>query len=248
MAKTTTRKVTKVARTGGGRTKRAGQQTSWIFPTFIVSVVVVGLALTALSRQQRQPDTSPPQVGKDHWHSAIGFDLCGTFAPPVVDNGQDPLGIHTHGDGIVHTHPFSSTAAGKNAILQVWFDTVGVTATADSIQLPDGDPQKNGDMCGDKPGQLTTKVWDSRAADDKGHIVTGNPGDIRLGNNQLITVAFVPDGADIPKPPSEPQLDRLSDVGPTAADSTSIPGTTIPGETTTSLAPTTTTVPTTAAP
>ncbi|MGH9280528.1 MAG: hypothetical protein ACRD12_20845 [Acidimicrobiales bacterium] len=246
MAKTTTRKVTKVARTGGGRTKRAGQASSWFFPTFLVSVVVVGLALTILSRQQRQPDTSAPRVGRDHWHSAIGFDLCGNFAPPVVDNGQDPLGIHTHGDGIVHTHPFSSTAAGKNATLQVWLDTVGVTATADSIQLPDGELMKNGDLCGDKPGEVVTKVWENRT-NDEGRIVRGNPGDVRLGDNQLITVAFVPDGTDIPKPPSEPQLDRLTDVGPTATDST-LPGTTIPGEATTSVPPPTTTVPTTAAP
>src|SRR5438270_13529395 len=113
MAKTTTRKVTKVARTGGGRTKRG--QTSWIFPTFLVSVVVIGLALTAFSRQQRQPDTSHPRVGSDHWPSAIGFDICGTFAPPVSDNAQDPLGLHTPADGIVHPQPFSSQSPGQTA-------------------------------------------------------------------------------------------------------------------------------------
>lgn len=238
----TTRKVTKVARTGGGRTKRGGQATSWFFPAFIIATVVVGLGLTVYSRDQRQPDNSPPRVGADHWHSAIGFDLCGTFAPPVVDNGQDPLGIHTHGDGIVHTHPFSSQAAGKNARLQLWFDTVGANVTANSIELPDGQPMKNGDMCGDKPGRVVTRIWETRAPGDEGRIFEGDPGDIRLGNNQLITVAFVPEGTDIPKPPTEPQLDRLTDVGPNANAST------VPGETTTSIAPTTTTPATTAAP
>ena len=66
----------------GGRTKRG--QTSWIFPTFLVSVVVIGLALTAFSRQQRQPDTSHPRVGSDHWHSAIGFDICASLLAFLV--------------------------------------------------------------------------------------------------------------------------------------------------------------------
>lgn len=253
MAKTTSRKVTKVARTGGGRTKRGGQSTSWFFPSFIVAVVVVGLGLTVYSRDQRQPDRTPPQVGRDHWHSAIGFDMCGQFAPAVTDNGQDPLGIHTHGDGVVHTHPFSSTAAGRNATLQIWFDTVGANVTADEIELPGSEAMKNGDKCGDQPGRVVTKVWETRAPGDPGRIVEGNPGDIRLGNNQLITVAFVPEGTDVPKPPSEPQLDRLTDIDPPTGVTTTLPGgeTTIPGETTTSVAPTTapptTTPPTTAA-
>jgi hypothetical protein len=242
MAKTTTRKVTKVARTGGGRTKRAGQQTSWVFPTFIIATCVVGLALVALSREQRQPDNSPPRVGRDHWHSAIGFDLCGNFAAAVPDNGQDPLGIHTHGDGVVHTHPFSSQAAGNKALLQLWLDTVGADVTAEKIELPDGTTFTNGDKCGDKEGRVVTKVWESRAASDQGRIVTGDPGAIKLGNNQLITIAFLPEGDEVPKPPSEGQLDRLTDVDPTGVS------TSVPPEVTTTIPPTTTSVPTTAAP
>src|SRR5947208_16737495 len=125
MAKTTTRKVTKVARTGGGRTTKRGQG-SWFFPTIIALTVILGTFLFVFSRSQRQPDPSRPRIGADHWHAAIGFDIGGSFAGNVPDNGQDPLGIHTHGDGIVHVHPFSSQSAGKKATLKVWFDTVGV--------------------------------------------------------------------------------------------------------------------------
>lgn len=239
MAKTTTRKVTKVARTGGGRTKRAGQQRSVLFPTFIVITCVIGLGLIVLSRQQRQPDTSPPRVGKDHWHSAVGFDLCGTFAPNLSDASEnDPLGIHTHGEGVVHTHPFSNTAAGRNARLQLWFDQVGATVTADEIKLPNGERMKNGDKCGDQPGRVVTKVWDTRAPGGEGRLVTGDPGDIRLGNNQLITVAFVAEGADVPRPPSEAQLDRLTDVGSNPTDSTPAePTSSVPDTTTVGPAP-----------
>jgi hypothetical protein len=231
MAKsTTTRKVTKVARTGGGRTKRG--QSSWFFPALLTTVVVLGTFLVVFSRNQRQPDTSPPRIGTDHWHSAIGFDICGTFAPNVADNGQDPLGIHTHGDGVVHTHPFSSQAAGRRATLKLWLDTVGVKATADELKLP-GDERtyKNGGKCGDQEASIVTMVWENRTGE--GELFAGDPGDIRLGDNQLITIAFVPKGTEIRKPPSESQLDNLSDVP--GATTTTVPGatTTLPGQTTT---------------
>lgn len=236
MAKSTTRKVTKVARTGGGRTKRG--QSSWIFPTFITTVVILGTFLIVFSRNQRQPDTSPPRIG-DHWHSAIGFYLCDSFAPNVPDNGEDPLGIHTHGDGVVHTHPFGAQASGRNAKLELWFDTVGANVTQNQIRLPGQDARRNGERCGDREARVVTRVWDTRTAE--GRIVEGNPGDIRLGNNQLITVAFVPDGTDIPKPPSEPQLDNLSDVP--GATTTTVSPSTVPGETTTTAPGATTTAP-----
>ena len=244
MSKTPTRKVTKVARTGGGRTKRG--QTSWFFPTLLTVVVVLGTFLIVFSRNQRQPDTSAPRVGADHWHSAIGFYLCdastgqASFAPNLADNGQDPLGIHSHGDGVVHTHPFSSTSAGRNAQLRHFFDALDITVNENQVRLPGQDARRNGDDCGDQNGEIQVKVWDTRSPTDPGRLIEGAPGNLRLGNNQLITVAFVPDGADIPKPPSEAQLDNLSDV----------PGatTTLPPTTSTSVEATTTTVTPTSAP
>lgn len=245
MAKpTTTRKVTKVARTGGGRTKRG--QSSWFFPAMLTTVVVLGTFLIVFSRNQRQPDTSPPRIGADHWHSAIGFYLCdestgvASFAPNLPDNGQDPLGIHSHGDGVVHTHPFSSQSAGRNAQLRHFFDALDITVNESQIRLPGQETRRNGDSCSDQDGEVQVKVWDTRSPTDQGRLLEGPPGNLRLGDSQLITVAFVPRGADIPKPPSEAQLDNLTDV----------PGatTTLPPTTSTSVEPTTTSAPPTSAP
>ncbi len=245
MPKATTRKVTKVARTGGGRTKRG--QTSWFFPAVIAVTVVLGTSLIVFSRTQRQPDTSPPRVGLHHWHSAIGFNICGQFVANVADNGADPLGIHTHSDGVIHTHPFSSQAAGRNAKLSVFLDTLDITATSSQLKLPGEDSaHRNGDDCNGQTARVVTKVWDSRSPDDDGRTVSGNPGDIRLGDRQLITIAFVPEGMEILKPPSEAQLDNLSDVP--GATTTLPPSTTVPGETTTTSPPTTAAAPTTAVP
>ncbi len=241
MAKSsTTRKVSKVARTGGGRTKRG--QTSWFFPTLLTTVVVLGTFLIIFSRNQRQPDTSPPRVGADHWHSAIGFYVCGQFLPNIPDNGNDPVGIHTHGDGVIHTHPFSSRAAGRNAQLRHFFDALDLTVTENQLKLPGQDTRRNGDNCGDQDAEVQIKVWDSRSPGDPGRIIEGTPGNLRLGNNQLITVAFVPRGTEIPRPPSEAQLDSLTDVP--GATTIPVPTTAAtPAEASTTTAPPTTTAP-----
>lgn len=234
MAKSSpTKKVAKVARTGGGRTAKRGAQRSVFFPTMLGVVVVMGVFLIGFSRAERQPDTTRPRIGSDHWHAAIAFDICGTIAPNMPQEAEDPLGIHTHSDGIVHVHPFSSQSAGKKAVLDVWFHTAGIKLTDNELKLPNQDAKRNGDRCEAGPGTLQMKVWDSRSPTDSGRVITSDFGKLRLKDSQLITVTFLPEGAEIPRPPSESQLDRLSDVG------TPTP-TTVAGETTTSTPSTST--------
>ncbi len=220
------KKVARAARTGGGRTAK-GSSTSWFWPVFIGIVVVLGTAGIVYSKDQRQPDNSHPRQAKagqaqDHWHAAIGFDICGTFAPNITDE-NDPTGIHTHGDGIAHIHPASPLAAGKRATLGVFFDATKAKMSLSQIGLPGQPAKKNGDKCGDKPGEVQVKTWANRNPDTQGTIYTGNPADLRPKDGELVTVAFLPKGDDIPRPPSAAQLDKLNDVGP-AATPTTVPG------------------------
>ncbi len=226
------KKVARAAKTGGGRTRRGS--TSWLWPTMMATIVLVGTAGVVYSRDQRQPDTSRPLASGpgrqgDHWHAAIGFNICGTFAPNISE-AADPLGIHTHNDGIVHIHPFASRSAGQNAKLGVFFDTVNVEVSSTRLKLPGQDAKRNGDKCGDADGTVQVKTWPSRDATAEGIVYKGDPSDIRLTDNQLITVAFVPDGTDIPKPPSEPTLDNLSDVGTTPVPDELVTTTTTPSD------------------
>lgn len=254
------KKVSRAARTGGGRTKRGSS--SFLFPSAMALVVVLGTLLIITSRNDRAPDRTLPRPAEngrpvDHWHGAVGFDLCGTFAPPIQSDA-DPLGIHTHGDGVIHTHPFLPRSAGKNAKLSVYLSTVGAKVSNTSVQVPGQKTMKNGAECDGRPGKIQVKVWPTRDPNNKGAIWKGSPGDIKLLNNQLITVAFVPDGTDIPKPPSEGALDRLTDLGtdttvpaaenPTASTTPGTPTTVVgdpaagvdPTVTTTAATPTTT--------
>lgn len=208
------KKVARAARTGGGRTRRGSS--SWAWPALMAIVVLLGTAGIVYSRDQREPDTSPPFAATaerpaDHWHAAIGYYICGEFAPNLPE-GTDPLGIHGHGDNVVHIHPFSSSAAGKRATLDIYFETVDVDVSDDSIRLPGQEARSDGDRCDDGPGQFQMKVWDSRDPADQGRIVPGDPNDFRPQDGQLITLAFVPEGVDIPRPPSADTLDNLSDV------------------------------------
>ncbi|MFN2608156.1 MAG: hypothetical protein ABR511_09740, partial [Acidimicrobiales bacterium] len=195
------------------------------------------------SKDQRQPDTTRPRAGGngvtgDHWHAALGFDICGTFAPNISDQ-TDVSGIHTHGDGVVHVHPFSAVSAGKRATLNVFFTTVKAKVSSSEISLPGLPTKKDGQKCGDAPAVVQVKTWPDRKPDTAGTIVAGNPSDIHPKDGELITIAFAPKGQDIPRPPSADQLDKLSDLGtqsPTTAPgdttpSSATPSSTAPGDT-----------------
>lgn len=238
------KKVARAARTGGGRTRRG--TTSWVWPGLMALVVVLGTAGIVYSRDQRQPDNTRPLAASagragDHWHAAIGFYICGSFVPDLPE-GEDPLGIHGHGDNVIHIHPFGSSAAGKRATMEIFFDSVNADISDDKIELPGQDTKRNGDKCENGEGVIRTKVWDTRNPSDPGRIVEGDPSNLRPQDNQLITIAFGPKNEDIPKPPSEKNLDALTDV-PGATTTTAVPPSTTSSSTSTTTAPTTTSTP-----
>jgi hypothetical protein len=249
-----TKKVARAAR-AGSKVKVRSQRGN-IFPVALASVLVLGLALVVWARADRRSnvDTTAPAVGRDHWHAAYGIYVCDKFLDPLPQVEPDLLGIHTHGDGIAHIHPFSSATSGRNATLGAFFDHEKVKITNTELKLPDkkGD-WKNGDTCGDpktgKKGKLQVEVWLNRT-DTSPKIYTSNFNQIRFEKDQtLMTIAFVPDGVTPPRPTSEGTLDKLTDVnqtqapttGTTVAGATTVPGTatTVANGTTVAGAPTT---------
>lgn len=211
------KKVARAASTGGGRTSRG--KTPWGWYSAISVVVILGIVILVMSRNETQERVGARAEERpttdDHWHTAYGFYFCDQFLGQLSDNGRDPKGVHTHGDGIIHVHPFSHAASGKRAILDVFFETMGVDVTQESVKYP-GRTVRNGDKCGDKEGEVT--VWVN------GERYEGDPGRIHFEDRQQIVWAFAPKGTEIPKTPSSaPTLDNLSDVpgSPGATSSTS---------------------------
>lgn len=204
------KKVARAASTGGGRTSRG--KTPWGWYSAISLVVILGIVLLVMSRNETQERVGARAeehpTTDEHWHTAYAFYICDQFIGPLSDNGRDPKGIHTHGDGVVHVHPFSHAASGKRAVMRVFFETMGVTVTESKFAFA-GESFSNGDKrCGkdkDKEGFVQVLV--------DGEVYEGDPGDIHFEDRQQVVFAFVPKGTEVPKtPPSAATLNNLSDV------------------------------------
>ena len=121
------------------------------------------------------------------------------------DGQSDPVGIHTHGDGVIHVHPSSHAASGPRATLGAFARTVGMFISQDTLRLPDGHTYTNGDQCGGEAGKVAVVV--------NGEHLSGDFEAIRLRDRDRLVIAFAADARDVPTtPPSVANLDNLSDV------------------------------------
>lgn len=209
------KKVARAASTGGGRTTRGARPLGWY--AAILLVVALGVSGIVFSRAERRTElaaggTAAPIANTDHWHAAYGVYLCDNFAPAITDD-NDPKGIHTHSDGIVHVHPFVRSAAGENAKISVFTEATKMTLSDTEIQLPGGKSFKEGETkCGGKDAIVQVKDGDK--------VITENLSGIRFKDRQLLTIAFAPKGAELPDPPSKAGLDNLNDVAPPGGQQT----------------------------
>ena len=235
------KKVARAAGTGGGRTSRGKTPVLW-YGTLAL-IMVVGIGLTVFSREQRldalnSPESKEePRANDSHWHVALGVRVCDRWLDPVTDQ-TDPKGIHTHGDGIIHVHPFVASAAGRRATFERFAEVVGGKLEPRRFAWPEGDGKKkedkeNGDKCGDQEGEVKAFY--------NGELHEGDPGEIRLTDRGKLVLAFVPKGTtyeQIGDPPSTPGLDNLSDVAPTEPQqSQQTATTTAPGTPSVSVTP-----------
>lgn len=238
---------------------RRRSATPWVIGAIAAALVVIVLltaitnAVTSTGRPRTTNvapyplfDDSPPTTD-DHWHWAYGVYVCDRFLEPLVDDGEDYTGIHTHEDGVIHIHPFDTYVSGSQARLDVFLETVGATASTSSIRVldPRTGAGKTYQTCNGATGTVKATIWDLDAEGTPSHTVTGDINEIHFDKDrQAITIGLVEAGTELPKPESIPKLDELTDV-PTrrlpSTTTTRAPGTTRrPGSTTTTEATTTT--------
>ena len=222
MAKTSSsKKVAQVARAGSGK-GRIRERPKLGFPLAIFVILVIGSLSVFLARSDRVESSTaaePPVANKDHWHIAYGIYVCDHFLPALTDKDptNDPNGIHTHGDGIIHTHPFNAASGGKNARLKIWADQVGITFGSSSVTTPDGTVFDSNYKCGDKPAKVYVYKWpDALDPQSVAEVYDKDFGRIRLNpDRSAITIAVVPEGTDpstVPRPDSINALNNLTDV------------------------------------
>ncbi len=256
------KKVARLASRGKG--KKVRFQGGSIFPIAVVLVVVLGLTVIIYGRQSRPSDGSGvPRVNDgvntdSHWHAAFGIYICDTFQPKIVGTKEETTiaadgtsqladdefastGVHSHGDGIIHYHPYSTKSSGNRAKLGVFLDVYDIELTDTELKMP---PDQGGESwstddtkCDGKDTDLITRVWDDFSKPNVYHDVVTDFNNIRITNDGMVfVVAFVPKGTNIPQPDWAAQLPTLG-----AADGGNVaPSTTIVGATT--VAPTGSTV------
>lgn len=74
-----------------------------------------------------------PLIGQDHWHASYVIYIGDTKLPnaPTWESG-----VHTHGDGIIHIHPFQHFEEGSGASLTKWFEYGGGELTETTLREP----------------------------------------------------------------------------------------------------------------
>jgi hypothetical protein len=244
--------------------KRGGAR--WYYGA-LACIVIAGFAGIALSTGTSD---TPPRAGInpatqdffDHWHEALGVNICGQWlaAPATFEDVADQPGVrsglHTHGDGFIHIHPFAAADAGNNATLGRFFHNGGWGLSEDSLDVwvgPEAAPTTtqwtNGDKCPKEskfPGRKGEVKWSVDCV-----ARTGNPADYKLEDLQVVAVAFLPKDKKIGVPPNAfetPVADSSSNPGSQKALNVKTCGTAGPGGTTSTsagTAVTTTTAPAT---
>ncbi|MEP7045528.1 MAG: hypothetical protein ABI949_02550 [Ilumatobacteraceae bacterium] len=268
------KKVARLASRGKG--KKVRFQGGSIFPIAVVLVVILGVLAIVYGRQSRPSDGSGvPRVNNGsnidaHWHAAFGIYICDTFQPKLTgtleDTGLDSdgqtvllnekyriLGIHSHGDGIIHYHPASTKSSGNRAKLGVFLDSYDIKLTNSELVMPanqGGEKWSTKDTkCDGKDTQLTVRVWDHFSDTATFHDVVTDFDNARITNDGMVfVIAFVPKGANIPQPDWASQLPTLgaADGGAVIATTTTAlaPGATAPGGSTVGSTPATGSTPT----
>jgi hypothetical protein len=267
--------------------RRRGGSMGW--NVAIAALLIVGVVAVVIARGggSSSGGSGPPRaadqannVPGDHWHTALNVNICGEWLqnPPAFEkpsyspNQLFNAGIHSHGDGLIHTHPYVSGEEGSNATVGKFFKYGGWSLSSDSINLggsiatdtptqwqgPKSDPKKtswsNGDTCpfGKYKGQKVELQW---TVDGKKK--TGNPADYHQQDGATLAIYLLPKGAELPFPQQactafqnitdQPSalLSKGSPCRATLPTTTTVPGatTTAPGATTTTPAPTTTSKP-----
>ncbi len=265
------KRVARLAQKGKGRKVRF--QGGTLFPALIVGISVVGLALVVYSRSSIPNQNVPPTV-EDHWHASYGFYACDAWLPDLqgnkeeldsagqlVSDGFRRTGIHSHDDGVIHWHPYSSEATGRNAKLGVFLDVYGVKVSDTKIEFPadqGGAVYEEGvTKCTvdgkEVDGEVVVYAFDSYDAPDDVTTYITNFDEIRLKNDAMaFSIVFAPAGDKPGLPPSAanlPELGAADQGGTTTTTAIDSSSTTVPGATTvpssTETASTTTVVGTT---
>ncbi len=200
------KKVARAARAGGKTTKGPKRQLG--YPIGIAVIVVVGVLAVLFARTDNQEAAAvSPAVG-EHWHAAYGIYVCDAFLPNLTDSRERH---HRASTPTATAWPTCTrSTAPRPATTPRWRSGARPPASPSPTTgfTVNGTTYDDGFDCNGQPATVSLYVWPaddlSAAARDlhrrrhrrrSGSARTGSP----------ITLAVVPPGTDVPRPPSVPR-------------------------------------------
>lgn len=151
-------------------------------------------------------ESDAPATTSDQWLVPYGLFVCGDgFVPPLPS--QDVVnGASSGPEGIASIDPSTGATVGDV------FESVGLDLQDDTIIVAGGDQLEEGFDCGDGTAVLQVARWSLAALDESPEVFTEGLADVSLTENfQVFTVAYLPEGAEIPTPPAVANLALLVD-------------------------------------
>jgi hypothetical protein len=234
MPKSRNRYARAQARARYRKPKRRGGSFGWNMGIAILAVVGIALLVWTVAGRRDSAEAAPragnPTTGEagDHWHASLDVNVCGQWVTPApefetrADSAEIRVGIHSHGDGLVHIHPFNSSESGGQATLGRFLDYGGWSASSDSLSLWEGTggqaiEEQNGDECtlADGARQKGTLTWYVN-----GKKQSGNPSDYQPKDQDKIVLVFGPAGTTLESlgtPPNQQGLQAPVDETPFTA-------------------------------
>lgn len=168
-----------------------------------------------------EPVGEPPSTG-DHWHVPFGLYVCDDLGSGFVSGLEvttDTDDFSSPGDGIIHIHPATEAATGDAATLGAFFEALGfdLSDTGITVSTETG-PQTvdEGFECDAEPTVLQVARWHLDDIDAEPEVFTEGLADVVFEQDlDVITVAYLPDGAEIPVPSASiGALATITDVAP----------------------------------
>ena len=189
------------AAAGRGSTGRS-RSSSWR------SCVIMVVTLSDRGSADVPPQPGNPTTGAagDHWHAAFGANVCGEWLSnpqtfeTAADNPNVRVGIHTHGDGFIHIHPFTKSEGGDNAtlgrflVLRRMGRLRGLALALGRSRLrPEEDRLVRRRQV---PAGLAVRGSEGcrEVVASTARTRPGNPSDYKLRNGDVVALAFLPEG------------------------------------------------------
>ena len=215
MARTSSaKKIARLAEKGKG--KKVRFQGGSVFPTIVLSVLILGAVLIAYARQSGTV-VDASVTAEQKFATAFAFFNCDALATDLEQPDAATLSptdkfaaVTTEtpaaiiGDGVVGWLP-QALAGQRKAKLETIFGLYGITVTDESITIKDKKISETDTQCAGKDAKISVYVWEKKDENDPDQdldpkLSIASFGGVKIDDQMTVVLAFAPDGTDVPRP------------------------------------------------